>query len=67
MNHERKEIISQLGGNEIETSGAQSDVDLSHEKVKMMVNENPLKYWFPDQYTNLDAIAAHYETTSPDI
>jgi cysteine synthase A len=67
MSHERKEIIRQLGGNIIETPGAESDVDLSYEKAKMIVNGNPQKYWFPDQYTNLDAIAAHYETTGPEI
>ena len=64
MSHERKEIIRQLGGKIIETPGAESDVDLSYEKAKRIVNENPQKYWFPDQYTNLDAIAAHYETTA---
>jgi cysteine synthase A len=67
MSEERKNIVRALGGNIIETPGAESDVDISYELVKKMVKEHPEKYWFPDQYTNLDAIAAHHDTTGAEI
>ena len=67
MSLERKKIIKTLGGNIIETPGAESDVDISYDLVKKMVRENPQKYWFPDQYTNKYAVQAHYDTTGPEI
>ena len=67
MSEERKKVIRALGGEIIETPGAESDVDISYELVKKMIRENPGKYWFPDQYTNQDAVRAHYETTGAEI
>lgn len=67
MSEERKKVIKSLGGKIIETPGGESDVDISYEKVKEMVRENPNRFWFPDQYTNLDAVKAHYETTGAEI
>ena len=67
MSEERKKLIRGLGGNIIETPGAESDVDISYDLVKKMIKENPGKYWFPDQYTNLDAVAAHHDTTGAEI
>jgi len=67
MSEERKKVIRALGGEIIETPGAESDVDISYEVVKKMVKEHPEQYWFADQYTNQDAIRAHYETTGAEI
>ncbi len=67
MSEERKKLIRALGGNIIETPGAESDVDISYELVKKMIKEHPEKYWFPDQYSNPDAIAAHHDTTGAEI
>ncbi len=67
MSEERKKLIRYLGGNIIETPGAESDVDISYDLVKKMVKEHPEKYWFPDQYVNLDAVAAHHDTTGAEI
>ena len=67
MSEERKKIIKALGGNIIETPGAESDVDLSYDLARKMISENPLKYWFVDQYTNEDAVMAHYATTGKEI
>ncbi len=67
MSEERKKLIRYLGGNIIETPGAESDVDISYDLVKKMIKEHPDKYWFPDQYTNLDAVAAHHDTTGAEI
>jgi cysteine synthase A len=51
----------------IETPGGESDVDLSYKKAKQLIEENPKTYWFPDQFSNPDAILAHYETTAVEI
>lgn len=67
MSEERKKIIRALGGEIIETPGGESDVDLSYKKAKQLVEENPGKYWLPDQFSNPDAVLAHYETTAVEI
>jgi cysteine synthase A len=67
MSEERKKLIRVYGGNLIETPGAESDVDLAQDKAEEMIEENPGKYWFPDQFSNADNIAAHKKTTGPEI
>ncbi len=67
MSEERKKLIRALGGNIIETPGAESDADISYEVAMKMYKEHPDKYWFPDQYSNPDAIAAHHDTTGAEI
>ena len=67
MSEERKKLIRVYGGNLIETPGAESDVDISQEKAEEMIEEEPGKYWFPDQFSNADNIAAHKKTTGPEI
>ncbi|MFP3416881.1 MAG: cysteine synthase family protein [Nitrososphaeria archaeon] len=67
MSEERKKLIRALGGNIIETPGAESDADISYEVAMKMYKEHPEKYWFPDQYSNPDAIAAHHDTTGAEI
>ncbi|MGC8568650.1 MAG: PLP-dependent cysteine synthase family protein [Nitrososphaeria archaeon] len=67
MSEERKKLIRALGGNIIETPGAESDADISYQVAMKMWKEHPDKYWFPDQYSNPDAIAAHHDTTGAEI
>ena len=67
MSEERKKLIKGLGGDMIFTPGAESDVDLSLEKAKELLRDNPGKYWMPNQYDNPDNVAAHYKTTGPEI
>lgn len=67
MSEERKKVIRALGGEVIETPGAESDIDISYELARRIVKENPGRYWFPDQFSNPDAIMAHYETTGAEI
>ncbi|MFP3262832.1 MAG: cysteine synthase family protein [Nitrososphaeria archaeon] len=67
MSEERKKLIRALGGNIVETPGAESDADISYEVATKMYKEHPEKYWFPDQYSNPDAIAAHHDTTGAEI
>jgi cysteine synthase A len=67
MSEERKKLIRALGGNIVETPGAESDADISYEVAMKMYKEHPEKYWFPDQYSNPDAVAAHHDTTGAEI
>ena len=67
MSEERKKIIQMYGGELIFTPGGESDVDLCLRKVEELMAENPGKYWFPNQFSNPDNIAAHYKTTGPEI
>lgn len=67
MSEERKKVIRAFGGELVETPGAESDVDLSLEKVEEMLEEEPDRYWFPNQFTNTDNPRAHEKTTGPEI
>ena len=67
MSEERKKMIRMLGGEVLETPGAESDVDISYTVAEELVKNNPGEYWFPNQYRNPDAIRAHYETTAKEI
>jgi cysteine synthase A len=67
MSQERKKLIRAYGGNLIETPGAESDVDLAMEKAEEMIEEEPGKYWFPNQFSNEDNVTAHENTTGPEI
>lgn len=67
MSEERKKLIRAYGGNLIETPGAESDVDLAMDKAEEMLEENPGKYWFPNQFSNTDNPKAHEKTTGPEI
>lgn len=67
MSEERKKVIRAYGGTLVETPGGESDVDLSMEKANEMLEENPDKYWFPNQFSNKDNPIAHETTTGPEI
>lgn len=67
MSEERKKIIRAYGAEIVETPGAESDVDLSLEKVEEIKAAAPGKYWEPRQYTNPDNVTAHFTTTGPEI
>lgn len=67
MSQERAKMIQAFGGNIIFTKGGESDVDLDIEKIREIIDANPDKYWWPDQYTNSNNPNAHYKTTGPEI
>jgi cysteine synthase A len=67
MSEERKQLIIAFGGSLIFTPGGESDVDLSLRKAESMIQTNPGRYWFPNQFTNPDNIQAHIKTTGPEI
>jgi len=67
MSQERMKIIRAYGANLILTPGGESDVDLCMEKIAELMEANPGKYWFPDQFRNPENPNAHYRTTGPEI
>lgn len=67
MSQERAKMIQAFGGNIIFTKGGESDIDLDIEKIREIIDANPDKYWWPDQYTNSNNPNAHYKTTGPEI
>jgi cysteine synthase A len=67
MSIERVKMIRAFGGDVIFTEGAESDVDLAIKKIKEIINKNPGKYWWVDQYSNPNNPNAHFKTTAPEI
>lgn len=67
MSQERVKMIRAFGGNIIFTEGGESDVDLDIKKVKEIIDKNPDRYWWADQYTNVNNPEAHFKTTGPEI
>ncbi len=67
MSEERKASMRAYGADLVLTPGAESDVDLCLEKVEELKRAEPGRYWEPGQFANRDNIAAHYETTGPEI
>jgi cysteine synthase A len=67
MSVERRKIMTALGGDVVATPGGESDVDLCMAKIGEMMEKEPGRYWFPDQFSNTDNPLAHYETTGPEI
>lgn len=63
---ERKKILRAMGAEIVESDpleGSDGAIRLAHE----MKDEEPEKYFMPDQYNNPDNWRAHYETTGPEI
>ena len=63
---ERRKIIKSYGGTVILTpanEGTDGAIRLAHK----MVNENPDKYFMPDQFSNAANYQAHYTTTATEI
>jgi len=67
MSDERKKMIKAFGGELILTPGGESDVDLCLVKIEELLKKNKGRYWFPDQFSNPDNPAAHYQSTGPEI
>ncbi len=67
MSEERMKIMRLYGAELIFTPGAESDVDITLQKLEEIVSEDPEKYFVVSQYTNPDNPLAHYYTTGPEI
>lgn len=67
MSEERIKIMKAYGAEVVLTPGAESDVDICLEKVQEIMDSDPGRYWWANQYENPDNINAHYETTGREI
>jgi cysteine synthase A len=67
MSQERVKMIRSYGGNVIFTEGGESDVDLGMEKIKKIIEADPGRYWWPDQFSNPINPDVHYRTTAREI
>lgn len=63
---ERKKIIKAYGAKIIETNPLEG-IDGAYYAVQKIVNDNPDKYFYPDQYSNDANWKAHYYTTASEI
>ncbi len=67
MSEERKKAIRAFGAEIMFTPGAESDVDLTLKKVQELLEVEPGKYFWVNQFNNPLNVEAHYMTTGPEI
>ncbi|HEX2967318.1 MAG TPA: cysteine synthase family protein [Syntrophorhabdaceae bacterium] len=63
---ERRLILQGLGS-EVFLTPAKDNIDGAIRKALSLLDQEPNKYYMPNQYENPDNILAHYETTGPEI
>jgi len=63
---ERKQSLQAYGAELILTDRTES-TDGAQRYVRVLVDESPNKYFYPDQYNNDANWKAHYDTTGPEI
>jgi cysteine synthase B len=63
---ERRLILEGLGS-QVFLTPAKSNIDGAIKKAHELLEQNPGKYFMPNQYDNSDNVLAHYETTGPEI
>lgn len=63
---ERRRIIEAFGA-EVVITPAEQGTDGAIRHAWKLTEENPEKYYMPDQFSNHANIQAHYETTGPEI
>lgn len=63
---ERRLILQGLGS-EVFLTPAKENIDGAIRKAHMLLQEEPEKYYMPNQYENPDNVLAHFETTGPEI
>src|SRR5437763_14441219 len=63
---ERKQSLQAYGAELILTDPT-GGTDVAQKYVRALVDDNPDKYFYPDQYNNDANWRAHYETTGPEI
>ncbi len=63
---ERRLILEGLGSNVFLTP-ARENIDGAIKRAHKLLEEEPEKYYMPNQYENPDNILAHFETTGPEI
>ena len=63
---ERKQILAAYGVEVVITPGEEG-TDGAIRRVRKIYQEEPSKYFYPDQYSNAANPAAHYSSTAPEI
>jgi len=63
---ERQHILQALGAEVIFTP-AKEGTDGAIKKAHQFLNDEPSKYYMPNQFENENNVLAHYETTGPEI
>lgn len=63
---ERRLILEGLGSNVFLTP-AKENIDGAIKRAHRLMEEEPEKYYMPNQYENKDNVLAHFETTGPEI
>lgn len=63
---ERRNTLYALGAELVLTNPAEG-IDLSIQVIREMVQEEPDRFFYPDQYNNPANWRSHYETTAPEI
>jgi cysteine synthase B len=66
VNGERLQLLRAYGAELILTDPSES-TDGAQRLVRVMVDESPGKYFYPDQYNNDANWKAHFDTTAPEI
>jgi len=66
VSSERRKILEALGAEVILTPG-EGGTDGAIRKAHQILEEDPDKYYMPDQFKNKNNILSHYETTGPEI
>ena len=66
VSDERRRIIEAFGA-EVEITPSEEGTDGAIRRAWKLVEENPYKYYMPDQFSNPANVLAHYVTTGPEI
>ncbi len=66
VSSERLHILKAMGA-EVELTPSEKGTDGAIEKANQLRQENPNKYYIPNQFGNNNNCLAHYETTGPEI
>ncbi len=67
MSRERHDLIRALGARLELTQGAGSDIDLAIARARELMEAQPDRYFFINQFGSPDNVDAHYHLTGPEI
>jgi len=62
-----RSLILQGLGSEVFLTSAKENIDGAIRKAHTLIEQEPDKYYMPNQYENPDNVLAHFETTGPEI
>lgn len=62
-----RQLVLQAFGSEVVLTPAKEGVDGAIRRAHQLLNEEPDKYYMPNQFDNENNVLAHYETTGPEI